>query len=211
VAITIQKRFALDAPPERVWAFLVDPYQVVSVLPGAQVTGKIDDRTYLGAIAVSVGPVRASFRGQARFERMDLAKREVELVCSGQDSSGKGVAEMRMVSRLHPLPQGGTEVTVTSDLNITGVLAQFGRGMIEGVSDQIFERFTETLKERLQDEVTSKEKADILPKRDTDRALPVFSLGMRAVGRALGRFVRRMFGGKRSDEDPKEVRDSLPD
>ncbi len=216
MAITIEKRFALDVPPEQVWAFLVDPYRVVSVLPGAEVTEKIDDRTYTGAIALKVGPVRASFRGQARFERMDLAQREVEIVCRGQDSSGKGVAEMRMVSRLQGLAGGGTEVVVTSNLTITGVLAQFGRGIIQDLSDQIFQQFTETLKERLQDEVTPREKAQILPKRAETKALPVLSLGMRAAGQALGRFVRRLFirrrlEGRESSEDRKEVRDRLTD
>jgi len=147
--VRIEKRFEIVSPIDRVWSVLVDPYQVVNCLPGASITQRVDDRTYEGTIMVRVGPVKATYKGQARFERLDEATREMELVGRGQETSGKGSAEMRMVRRLRSVDEK-TEVSVTSDVTITGVLAQFGRGMIEDVSNQMFDEFTQRLREKIE-------------------------------------------------------------
>ena len=58
--LTLKERFRLDAPVELVWDHLIDPERTVSCLPGAQLTGKEDDRTYTGAMKVKVGAVTMS-------------------------------------------------------------------------------------------------------------------------------------------------------
>jgi hypothetical protein len=134
-----------------VWAFLTDPYQVAQCLPGAAITEKVDDRTYLGTITVKVGPVAASYKGRIEFQRLDPAKWEADLVGTGQDTKGKGGAEMQMRSRLEP-KDGGTEVRVTTDVKISGILAQMGRGLIDSVSNQIFQKFAAAVQEKLSGE-----------------------------------------------------------
>ena len=121
----------------RVWTFLTDPYQVVSCLPGAAITSKVDDQTYDGTVTVKVGPITAAYKGQVRFERLDAEHWERPRVVSAaaRTSRASGGAEMRMVSRLVALAAGQTEVTVSSDVNISAILAQLGRGMIENVSE----------------------------------------------------------------------------
>jgi carbon monoxide dehydrogenase subunit G len=37
----IQKKFEILSPIDRIWSVLVDPYQVVGCLPGAQITQRI--------------------------------------------------------------------------------------------------------------------------------------------------------------------------
>jgi carbon monoxide dehydrogenase subunit G len=150
VSLKIEKTFTLEAPLETVWAFLTDPYRVVGCLPGAEVTEKIDERTYAAAVTVKVGPVSATYKGRMQFERLDVTAGEAELVGRGQDVKGKGGAEMRMVSRLRAVGPARTEVTVSSEVTITGRLAQFGRGMIEEVADQMFARFAACVSERLE-------------------------------------------------------------
>ena len=46
-----------------------------------------------------------------------------------------------MTSRLVERSPGETEVQITSQVNVMGILAQFGRGMIQDVSDQMFDKF----------------------------------------------------------------------
>src|SRR5262245_16631675 len=41
----IEQKCAINAPPQRVWVVLTDPYQVVTCLPGATITDKINERT----------------------------------------------------------------------------------------------------------------------------------------------------------------------
>jgi carbon monoxide dehydrogenase subunit G len=150
MGLQIEKSFTVRAPKSAVWAFLTDPYKVASCLPGAAIVEKLDDTSYAGTITIKVGPVTASYRGKMRFERLDEAAGEADIVASGQETRGKGGADMRMKSRVALREPGTTEVTVTSDVNVMGVLAQFGRGMIQDVSDQLFGRFTEAMRRELE-------------------------------------------------------------
>src|SRR5207244_10502991 len=97
-----------------------------------------------------VGPVTASYRGKMHFSRLDPAAREAEIAASGQETKGKGGADMRMKSRLVERGPQETEVTVVSDVNVVGVLAQFGRGMIQDVSDQLFQKFSNAMRSELE-------------------------------------------------------------
>ena len=146
----ITKTFVVQASPEATWQFLTDPARVAQCLPGAAITGQIDERTHAGTVTMKVGPVTASFKGTLRFERIDAAARTAEIVASGQDTRGKGGADMRMVSTLVEKGPGHTEVTIDSDVNIIGTLAQFGRGIIQDVSDQIFDRFVAAVRAQLE-------------------------------------------------------------
>lgn len=146
----ITKSFVVKAPADAVWGFLTDPYKVASCLPGAAITEKIDDQSYGGTITVKVGPVTASYRGKMRFERLDPAAREADIAASGQETRGKGGADMRMKSRIVERGPAESEVSVVSDVNVVGVLAQFGRGMIQDVSDQLFQRFTDAMRRELE-------------------------------------------------------------
>src|SRR5689334_6745106 len=100
MAIPIEKSVVIRAPLAAVWDFLTDPQRVVRCLPGAAITGQVDERTWTGTITMKVGPVAASYKGKVRFERLDAAAHEAEIVASGQDVRGKGGADLRMTSRL---------------------------------------------------------------------------------------------------------------
>ncbi len=188
----IEQKFALNAPPDRVWGFLTDPVQVAGCLPGAAITSRIDDRTYEGTITVKVGPVTAAYKGTVRFERLDPQRLEAEMVGQGQDVKGKGGAEMRMISRLFPREGGGTEVVVNSDVNISGILAQMGRGIIESVSTQIFQQFTASMRQKLEASGSGHDEAR--PTQPEVRPVDAVSLGARAVGQMVARAFRRLLG-----------------
>jgi carbon monoxide dehydrogenase subunit G len=150
MALQFEHSFVVKAPPERVWAYLTDPYRVAPALPGAAITGKIDDRSYAGTITVKVGPVSARYKGQVRFETLDPATGTAEIAASGQDVTGRGGADMKMTSRIVERPGGESEVSVVSQVNVTGIMAQFGRGLMQDVSNQMFERFTEAMRAELE-------------------------------------------------------------
>src|SRR6266571_6933218 len=125
MALQFEHSFVVKAPADRVWSYLTDPFRVAPALPGAAITEKIDDRTYAGTITVKVGPVSARYKGRVRFETLDRAAGTAELAGSGQDVSGRGGADMKMKSRIVARPGGETEVGVVSEVNVTGVMAQF--------------------------------------------------------------------------------------
>ena len=152
MALQIDKTFTINAPRADVWAFLADTYRVARCLPGAAITEKVDEKNYTGTITVKVGPVSASYKGKIRIESLDEAAGTAEIVASGQDVKGKGGAEMRMKSLVVERAPDQTEVTTTSVVNITGILAQLARGMILVLSDQIFQRFTEAMRKEFEKE-----------------------------------------------------------
>ena len=191
MGIPIEKRFVINAAPREVWTFLTDPSKVAGCLPGAAITGQIDERTHAGTITVKVGPVSARYKGTVRFERLDPDEGVAEIAAAGQDVRGKGGADMRMTSRIIGRGPSATEVTVASTVNVTGVLAQFGRGMIQDVSDQMFRQFTDAMRAALES-AADRPGADPpgagVPGGD---AIDAVSLGAKVGGRALGRAVRR--------------------
>lgn len=188
----LRQSFVVKAPPDKVWAFLTDPRRAASALPGAAVTEQIDEKTFAGTITVKVGPVSTQYRGKARFERLDAAERTAEIVGSGQDVKGRGGADMRMTSRLRESAPGETEVSVVSEVSVTGILAQLGRGMIQDVSDQLFQRFTTAVRAEL--ETAEAGAATVEGKRAAAAGgapIEAVSFGARLAGRAAGRWARR--------------------
>jgi uncharacterized protein len=150
MGFSLEHAFVVKAPAADVWAYLTDPYRVAPALPGAAITEKNEDGSYGGTMTLKVGPVSARYKGTLRFENTDATARTTELVASGQDTSGRGGANLRMKSRLAQSASGETEVKMTSDVNVTGILAQFGRGMIQDVSNQMFNRFVAAVREELE-------------------------------------------------------------
>ena len=204
----IEKTFTIKASRGAVWEFLTDPYRVARCLPGTAITGKLDDGGYTGTNTIKVGPVTANYRGKMRFEKLDEAAGEAEIVASGQETRGKGGADMKMKSRVVEKAPGETEVTVVSDVNVVGVLAQFGRGMIQDVSDQLFQKFTECMRRELETPAASEavqssaaaEKSEDAPSNPApapppapakEDVLDVGALGAAAAGRAAKRTLAR--------------------
>jgi len=147
--LKIEKKFEIRADAAAVWEFLTDPYKVAECLPGAKITEKVEG-TYKGTIAMKVGPVTSSYKGKMKFVVLDPASREAVITARGEDTRGKGSADLIMKSRVVPREDGVTEVVVESEAKVTGLLAQLGRGMIVQVSDQLFGKFAEAMRERLE-------------------------------------------------------------
>jgi carbon monoxide dehydrogenase subunit G len=184
----IVKTFVVRSPPEQVWSFLTDPEKVARCLPGAAITGKIDDRTWQGTMTVKVGPVSSSYKGKVAFEKLDTASRTAEIVAQGQDVRGRGGADLRLTSTLVQKAPGETEITTTSRVNITGILAQMGRGMVQDVSDQMFQVFSQRLRAELESAAppaaSSAPAAAPAAASAKPEALDVGAMGARAVIRA---------------------------
>jgi uncharacterized protein len=148
--VKISKTFQVKKPVAQVWEFLSDPRKVATCIPGAQITGTLDERRYFGTISAKVGPVLTDYKGELIVERLDAQNYEIGLLGKGTDVKGKGSASMKMTGKLRALPDGGTEVAGISEITITGLLAQFGSRVVEEVSNQMFAQFTSSLQQSLQ-------------------------------------------------------------
>ena len=149
MAFRIDETFRVEAPLDRVWQYIIDPHRVVRCLPGAELTGEEAERTYLGRVKVKVGPVTASYAGRAKLAEVDEARHTVRLTGDGRESGGAGSAKLAMTSRIMSLPDGATEIRVEAEIDVAGKIVQFGRGMIEGVSKQLFRQFADCVRAEL--------------------------------------------------------------
>jgi len=149
MAVKIEKTFQVAEPLEKVWAFLSDPRQVVTCVPGAKITEQVDERTFKGAISVKVGPSVTDYKGEVQIVRLDPEAHEMEILGKGQDVRGRGSASMKMTGKLRTLADG-TEVVSSSELNVVGILAQMGGRVITEVSNIMFEQFSSNFRQKLQ-------------------------------------------------------------
>jgi len=192
VAFKIEEKFELNAPVDRVWKYLIDPRQVALCLPGAELLESQDERTFLGAVKVKVGPVTMSYKGTVKFTEVDDQSHQVRLVGEGREAGGGGSAKMTMASKVTALSGGGSLVEVTTEMELVGKIVQFGRGMIEEVSRQLFRQFSACVKERL--EVASEAQATYAAPVDSRKSVRAAPLAIRALWTLLGRFCMRLFG-----------------
>jgi len=193
MAFKIEERFEVQAPVERVWEYLIDPKRVVECLPGAELIEQQDERTFLGAIKVKVGPLSMSYKGQAQFTEINEQTHQVRMVGDAREVGGSGSTKVSMLSTVAPLAGGGSEVLVNADIDLVGKIVQFGRGMIEEVSRQMFRQFSTCVRQRL--EVTNEpQPADKAAETET-KAVAAAPLAFRALWAIIVRFFSRLLGG----------------
>ncbi len=190
MAHRIEERFVVAAPVESVWTFLVDPRRVVTCLPGAELVGVVDPRTFDGNVKVKVGPMTVSYRGRVHLAEVDEAGRRVRMTGEGREAAGAGTARMTMESRLAAAPGGGTEVAVQADVDVAGRLVQLGRGMIEQVAHQLFQQFAACVRSTLESAGAAGAPA---PRPEAVRAIPLF---FSALWAWILELLRRL-GGRR--------------
>ncbi|HKQ02166.1 MAG TPA: SRPBCC family protein [Actinomycetes bacterium] len=159
----IENTVEVDAPLDRVWALVNDIPRVAPCMPGAALTGVLDDDTYEGTVAVKLGPLRMSYKGKVVVEGVDEASHSARLAATGKDTKGAGTARAAVETRLEPVGDTRTRLHVTSDVQLTGKVASFGRGgAINDVATRLFGQFADCLRATLESEqapATSAEEA----------------------------------------------------
>jgi len=194
MAFKIEERFEVQAPVERVWKYLIDPKRVVECLPGAELLEQKDDQTFLGAIKVKVGPLSMSYKGQAKFTDLNEQTHQVRMVGDAREVTGSGSTKVSMLSTVTPLASGGSEVSVNADVELVGKIVQFGRGMIEEVSRQMFKQFSTCVKQHLEVAEDPPPVANSPETQTETKAVAAAPLAFRAIWAIIVRFFKGLFG-----------------
>jgi uncharacterized protein len=195
----IEEQFEVQAPVQRVWEYLIDPAKVVVCIPGAELLESQDERTFVGAVKVKLGPMAMSFKGLMKFIEMDEQGRQVRMVGEGREAGGAGSAKVTMLSKVTPLDGGGALVVVSADVDLVGKVVQFGRGMIEEVSRQLFRQFSACVKHRLEVASvaeTAELKSAVNTHEPETKSLSVAPLALQAMWAVIKRFFLRLIGSK---------------
>ena len=143
--------FSVALPIEKAWRILTDIEKIAPCLPGATLE-EINGETYTGSVKVKVGPIVASYKGKASFIEMDHAQHRAVLKAEGRDTKGQGNASATVTAELRG-NGAQTDVKVTTDLAITGRVAQFGRGVLSDVSSKLMGQFVNSLEELIEQDV----------------------------------------------------------
>ena len=135
----ITDTFRVEVPVEQAWKVLLDVERIAPCMPGAQLQ-EVEGDEYRGIVKIKVGPITAQYKGVARILEADEAARRIVIKGEGRDTRGQGNASATVTALLAG-SDGGTDVSIDTDLQVTGKVAQFGRGVMADVSAKLLERF----------------------------------------------------------------------
>jgi aerobic carbon-monoxide dehydrogenase small subunit len=147
--IEIHQSFTIARPQREVWNFLAEVKRVVPCMPGATLSAAQGDRLQ-GQLAIKLGPIAATFNGEARVMRDEAMQRGM-ILGAGRDrlSASRASAEIEYGLSAE---QGGaaTRVDITVRALLLGPLAQFGRSaIVSDLAARITDMFARNLERRL--------------------------------------------------------------
>ena len=141
-------QFTVPAPIDDAWAAFNDLERIAPCFPGAALTS-YDGEAFEGICKVKLGPISLQYSGTGRFVSRDEASHTAVIEAKGKDKRGNGTAAANVTATLVSAGDEATDVTVKTDLNITGKPAQFGRGVMQDVSDKLLGQFASCLETKL--------------------------------------------------------------
>ena len=148
--------FMVHRPIEETWAVLTDVERIAPCMPGAQLQ-EIEGDVYRGVVKVKLGPISTAFKGQAHFVERDDSSHRAVLKGTGRDTGGKGNADALITAQLEAVSPELTKCVVSTELHITGKVAQFGRGIMGDVSEKLMGQFAHNLNSMLEQDVPAEE------------------------------------------------------
>ncbi len=155
--------FTVNRPIEEAWPLITDLERIAPCLPGAELQ-EVEGETYRGVVKVKLGAISSQFKGEAHFVERDDENYRAMIKGAGRDTGGRGNASAEITAQAESLSPTSTRVAVTTDLHITGKVAQFGRGIMGDVSSKLMAQFADNLNQMIDDEGA--------PSSDTPDAAP---------------------------------------
>lgn len=150
--------FTVNRSVDHTWAVLTDVERIAPCMPGAQLQ-EIEGDVYRGVVKVKLGPISTAFKGQASFVERDDAAHRAVLKGEGRDTGGKGSADALITAQAEAVSAHVTKVVVSTELRVSGKVAQFGRGIMGDVSEKLMAQFAHNLNTMLDAEGDTPEEA----------------------------------------------------
>jgi carbon monoxide dehydrogenase subunit G len=196
--------FEVPLPPAQAWPVLMDIKRIAPCMPGAELTEVVDPMTYKGKISVRLGPVSLAFAGLVRFEEVDNQNHTARVKAQGTDAKGRGGANAAASFRLEPTA-GGSKVVVHTDLSLSGLVAQYGRGVgvVQTAAAKLMQQFADALKVELARGEPAAAPAQTVapsPAQEPSAPLPAKPIsGFSLLIQVLWLSVKRLFAGRGSN------------
>lgn len=143
----LDHEFTVPVPVEQAWDVLLDVERLAPCMPGA-VLDEVRGDEFDGRVKVKVGPITVTYGGTASFIEKDVENRKLVIKANGKEAKGAGTAAATITAVLKGSGEE-TQVTVNTDLAITGRPAQFGRGVMVDVSNKLLQKFVDCLSDQI--------------------------------------------------------------
>jgi carbon monoxide dehydrogenase subunit G len=140
--------FHVPSGIDETWTHFQDVAGLAGCFPGAQVTS-VDGDAFTGTCKVKLGPIALVYNGVGAFAGRDENAHRLVVEAKGKDKRGNGTAAATAALTMSAGSSGGTDVEVLTDLAVTGRPAQFGRGLMQDVSDKLLDQFVACLQQQL--------------------------------------------------------------
>ena len=137
----------INAPRDKVWAFLIDPNQVGSCGPGVESIEVIDATRFKATAKVGVGFISARF--VVNMELVDLEAPDKANIKAHGQAPGSAV-DATATMNLSDGDGGGTRMDWLADVNISGTLASVGARLIEGTANKMIGQTFDCIRAKLE-------------------------------------------------------------
>ena len=138
--------YQIPAPPEKVWAALLDPEALRAAIPGCSEVVRVGDHEFAVAAKIKLGPLGLRVRGKLRLS--DLAPPHgCRIYGEGADRAAgfaKGEAQVRLEEA-----GGQTRLTYQAEAKVGGKIAQLGARLIDAAAKKYADQFFAALAARL--------------------------------------------------------------
>jgi len=137
----------INAPRDRVWAFVIDPNQVGQCGPGVESIDVVDDAHFKATAKVGIGFISARFNVSMEFAELAAPDRAV-IKAHGQAPGSAVDANAEMV--LSGPPDGPTTMDWSADVQLAGTMASLGARLIEGTSNKMIGQTFDCMRAKLE-------------------------------------------------------------
>ena len=144
----LSHEFSVPAGLAATWAAFTDIRSTAECFPGATVTA-VEGDSFEGSCKVKLGPIALVYNGAGTFSEKDDAAGRLGITAKGKDKRGNGTASAEVSVTMTEVSPAETRVSVLTHLQITGKPAQFGRGVMQDVSDKLLDQFVACLEHKV--------------------------------------------------------------
>jgi carbon monoxide dehydrogenase subunit G len=143
----LKDSFTVPVTADRLWEVLTDVELIAPCVPGFQLREAADPE-YHGAMKIKVGAITVQYEATITFVSRDDDARIAVLSVTGKEKRGSGSVNAKVTATLTDQGEQTTAEMVT-DVQVTGKVAQFGRGIIADVGARLTKQFVEELNARV--------------------------------------------------------------
>ena len=146
--MTFTQECVIPVERERLWDFMMEVPKVARCVPGVDTVEAVDAGAYRGSLKVQVGPIRLALEGIITVEERDRNAWKARMRAEANDRRLGGGIRARLDLTLAP-GEGGTRLTIDTDLAILGKIGEFGQPIIKKKADTLLAEFARNLRSAL--------------------------------------------------------------